>query len=185
MTKVFKMYDVAGIHNLHGMPGILGAIAGAILASQAEPDVYGYEGWGLANINRQKGRGLTMLSCVAEMNYGVDLSNSLVELLLMLPVFHDLDWEGKTTLYFVRISNIFCSHVELATYLNSFKSSLYNVFAARAPVANSTQFYMLKKLNVDFTPGDGRTAKRQALFQLAGLACSIGLGVFGGILSGE
>lgn len=118
-----------------------------------------------------------MLSCVAEMNYGVDLSNSLVELLLMLPVFHDLDYQS--------ISNIFCSHVELATYLNSFKSSLYNVFAARAPVANSTQFYMLKKLNVDFTPGDGRTAKRQALFQLAGLACSIGLGVFGGILSGE
>lgn len=45
MTRVFKINDVAGIHNLHGMPGLLGGIAGAILASQAEPEVYGYEGY--------------------------------------------------------------------------------------------------------------------------------------------
>jgi len=44
MTKFLKMNDVAGIHNLHGMPGVLGAVAGAIIASQAEAEVYGYEG---------------------------------------------------------------------------------------------------------------------------------------------
>merc|ERR1719361_2541567 len=35
------IYDVCGIHNLHGMPGVLGAIAGAISASQATEEEYG------------------------------------------------------------------------------------------------------------------------------------------------
>merc|ERR1719378_1067151 len=35
------IYDVCGIHNLHGMPGILGAVAGAISASLASEEEYG------------------------------------------------------------------------------------------------------------------------------------------------
>jgi len=35
------LYDVCGIHNLHGMPGFLGAIAGAISATMADGDHYG------------------------------------------------------------------------------------------------------------------------------------------------
>lgn len=35
------IYDVCGIHNLHGMPGVLGAVAGAISASLASEDEYG------------------------------------------------------------------------------------------------------------------------------------------------
>ncbi|KXJ18333.1 ammonium transporter Rh type A [Exaiptasia diaphana] len=105
MTRVFKTNDVAGIHNLHGMPGLLGGIAGAIIASQAEPEMYGYEG-------------------------------------------------------------------------------LYNVFGARAPAFNTTEYYELKARGVNFSPGEGRTAKRQALFQLAALGCSMGISVFGGVLTG-
>nr|QZL14035.1 Rhesus protein type B [Atractosteus tropicus] len=36
-----KVQDTCGVHNLHGMPGILGAIVGAITASLATHDVYG------------------------------------------------------------------------------------------------------------------------------------------------
>jgi len=35
------LYDVCGVHNLHGMPGILGGIAGAISAAQADERKYG------------------------------------------------------------------------------------------------------------------------------------------------
>eukprot|EP00494_Astrolonche_serrata_P031739 UN32008 len=35
------VYDVCGVHNLHGMPGIMGGIAGAISAATATKDQYG------------------------------------------------------------------------------------------------------------------------------------------------
>jgi len=35
------IYDVCGIHNLHGMPGILGGVAGAISAASADERKYG------------------------------------------------------------------------------------------------------------------------------------------------
>jgi len=35
------MCFVAGIHNLHGMPGILGALAGVFMALLATPERYG------------------------------------------------------------------------------------------------------------------------------------------------
>ncbi|XP_041649320.1 ammonium transporter Rh type B [Cheilinus undulatus] len=36
-----KIQDTCGVHNLHGMPGVLGAIVGAVTASVATMDVYG------------------------------------------------------------------------------------------------------------------------------------------------
>ncbi|XP_013381459.2 ammonium transporter Rh type B [Lingula anatina] len=36
-----KVHDTCGVNNLHGMPGILAAIAGAILAAIASTDIYG------------------------------------------------------------------------------------------------------------------------------------------------
>jgi hypothetical protein len=62
---------------------------------------------------------------------------------------------------------------------------LYNVFGARAPVENSTEFYKLQSLDVTFTPGQGRSAKRQALFQLAGLGATVVIAVIGGLLTGK
>lgn len=35
------IYDVCGVHNLHGMPGILGGVAGAISAASATDEKYG------------------------------------------------------------------------------------------------------------------------------------------------
>ncbi|MEQ2275564.1 hypothetical protein XENORESO_005506 [Xenotaenia resolanae] len=36
-----KIQDTCGVHNLHGMPGILGAVVGAITASVVPKEVYG------------------------------------------------------------------------------------------------------------------------------------------------
>ncbi|XP_018601106.1 ammonium transporter Rh type B-like [Scleropages formosus] len=41
MEKKLKIQDTCGVHNLHGMPGILGAVVGAVTASLATREVYG------------------------------------------------------------------------------------------------------------------------------------------------
>lgn len=41
MEDKLKIQDTCGVHNLHGMPGVLGAIVGAITASVATRDIYG------------------------------------------------------------------------------------------------------------------------------------------------
>ncbi|XP_063172882.1 ammonium transporter Rh type B [Candoia aspera] len=41
LAAKLKIQDTCGIHNLHGMPGVLGALLGALVAALAIPDVYG------------------------------------------------------------------------------------------------------------------------------------------------
>nr|AQM52660.1 rhesus family B glycoprotein [Protopterus annectens] len=41
LDSKLKIQDTCGIHNLHGMPGIIGAVVGSIIASFATRDVYG------------------------------------------------------------------------------------------------------------------------------------------------
>lgn len=35
------LHDTCGVHNLHGMPGLLGGVAGSIMAALASEDIYG------------------------------------------------------------------------------------------------------------------------------------------------
>ncbi|XP_055070229.2 rh family, C glycoprotein, like 1 [Misgurnus anguillicaudatus] len=44
LEKTLKIQDTCGVHNLHGIPGILGAVVGAITAAAASSSVYGDEG---------------------------------------------------------------------------------------------------------------------------------------------
>uniref|UniRef100_A0A8C7H7X5 Rh family B glycoprotein n=1 Tax=Oncorhynchus kisutch TaxID=8019 RepID=A0A8C7H7X5_ONCKI len=41
LEQKLKIQDTCGVHNLHGMPGVLGAIVGAVTAALATKDVYG------------------------------------------------------------------------------------------------------------------------------------------------
>lgn len=68
--------------------------------------------------------------------------------------------------------------------------SLYDTYPARAPLENSTQYLELQKVTAQkkmdpFLPGLNRDAATQALYQLAGLGSSLGIAVFGGLLTGR
>jgi ammonium transporter Rh len=41
LQRKIGLHDTCGIHNLHGMPGIMGAITSAVFMAAATPDVYG------------------------------------------------------------------------------------------------------------------------------------------------
>jgi ammonium transporter Rh len=41
LQKKFNLHDTCGVHNLHGLPGILGGISGFISASVVSDSVYG------------------------------------------------------------------------------------------------------------------------------------------------
>lgn len=41
LEETFGIYDTCGVHNLHGMPGLMGAIFGAISAAAASEEAYG------------------------------------------------------------------------------------------------------------------------------------------------
>ena len=42
IAEKFKIHDTCGVNNLHGMPGILAGIIGAIVVALADTDDYGY-----------------------------------------------------------------------------------------------------------------------------------------------
>ncbi|KAK3750085.1 hypothetical protein QZH41_017119, partial [Actinostola sp. cb2023] len=50
LHKSLKLHDVCGVHNLHGIPGIIAGVAGAVAVVIADAKTYGYEGlftaWG-------------------------------------------------------------------------------------------------------------------------------------------
>lgn len=62
--------------------------------------------------------------------------------------------------------------------------SLYEIFAHRAPVEGDPKLKELQMLIPGLQPGLGRTAKEQALFQVAAVFSTIGVSVLGGILTG-
>jgi len=44
LKKRFKIHDTCGVHNLHGMPGVLGSLLSCIVVSFANSDIYGVKG---------------------------------------------------------------------------------------------------------------------------------------------
>ncbi|XP_029973897.1 rh50-like protein isoform X2 [Salarias fasciatus] len=62
--------------------------------------------------------------------------------------------------------------------------SLYEIFTHRAPVEGDPKLQELQRLIPGIQPGLGRTAREQALFQVAAVFSTIGLSALGGILTG-
>eukprot|EP00117_Sycon_ciliatum_P046246 scpid74283/ scgid33144/ Ammonium transporter Rh type B-B; Rhesus blood group family type B glycoprotein B len=105
LQRTLKLHDTCGVHNLHGMPGVLGAIAGIAATTTISSD--------------------------------------------------------------------------------SYFNTLYQVYPAMAPKnASDPELLRLQSLGFDVSPGDGRTRREQALFQLAALATTIGIAIVGGVFTG-
>lgn len=62
---------------------------------------------------------------------------------------------------------------------------MYSLWSARAPKKNSTKYLRLTNLGVTFDAGEGRSAKAQAGYQIAGLAVALAIAVLGGIVTGN
>merc|ERR1712126_213495 len=41
LYEKLRIHDTCGVHNLHGLPGLLGALLSAVVASQVDPSLYG------------------------------------------------------------------------------------------------------------------------------------------------
>ena len=62
---------------------------------------------------------------------------------------------------------------------------MFNLWSSRAPEKNTTEHMKLVNLGVTFDAGEGRTAKAQAGYQIAGLAVALAIAVIGGIVTGN
>ncbi len=89
------MHDTCGVHNLHGLPGVLGAIIGAISCAVANSNVYGDS---LAIIFTELGKGRTQaeqggyqLLCLTS-TLGISISSGLLTgLIIKSPFFMPAD----------------------------------------------------------------------------------------------
>uniref|UniRef100_A0A8C2A842 Rh family, B glycoprotein (gene/pseudogene) n=1 Tax=Cyprinus carpio TaxID=7962 RepID=A0A8C2A842_CYPCA len=92
LESKLKIQDTCGIHNLHGMPGVLGAVVGSVTAALASPEVYGH---GLQRVfadvetgkwNPQSKGGFQAISLAVTL--GMALFGGLITgLILKLPIY--------------------------------------------------------------------------------------------------
>ena len=67
-----------------------------------------------------------------------------------------------------------------------FTFSMYEVFPARAPDLNTTAYFALKdKYGTDFTPGLGRSAGKQAGYQIIAAVVTLFMAIVGGAVVGK
>eukprot|EP00112_Aurelia_sp_Birch-Aquarium-sp1_P006324 Seg1700.6 transcript_id=Seg1700.6/GoldUCD/mRNA.D3Y31 product="Ammonium transporter Rh type B" protein_id=Seg1700.6/GoldUCD/D3Y31 len=71
----------------------------------------------------------------------------------------------------------------MANY-GTYKSSLYRLYPAIAPIKNTTAYYDLKQFEPDIPPGLGRSSGQQAAYQATGLVMSIATAIIGGLITG-
>lgn len=104
LARRFRIQDQCGIHNLHGLTGLISCAAGIVAILTATEEVYG--------------------------------------------------------------------------------PSMYEIFTHRAPMAGDPQLLELQVFIPGIQPGLGRTAKEQALYQVAAVFLTIGVSALGGVLTG-
>ena len=64
---------------------------------------------------------------------------------------------------------------------------MYEIFPARTPELNTTEYFALQDEypGVEFTPGLGRSAGKQAGYQLVAAAVTLLMAIVGGAVTGE
>jgi ammonium transporter Rh len=63
--------------------------------------------------------------------------------------------------------------------------SLYRQFPARAPLEGSVELEVMQQHDSNVNAGFGRSASRQAEFQIAALFMTLAVAIVGGILTGD
>lgn len=91
------------------------------------------------------------------------------------------DLHGMIGIYAGIVSVIMASLADETKYGNS----LYIQYPAMAPVAGSKEFLDVYEDFSRVKPGLGRTAHKQALYQLASIGTSLGIAIVGGIIAGS
>ena len=59
------------------------------------------------------------------------------------------------------------------------------MFGARAPASNTTEYFKIVGMGITVEAGDGRTAKEQAGYQMAGLVVALAIALLGGFVTGN
>ncbi|XP_076815311.1 ammonium transporter Rh type A-like [Clavelina lepadiformis] len=90
LQKRIKLHDTCGVHNLHGMPGILGAIVSAITISAANMDTY-QASFSIFNWTVPQQAGYQIAALAVALGIAV-VSGALTGLLLKAPI-----WDNLTT----------------------------------------------------------------------------------------
>jgi len=65
-----------------------------------------------------------------------------------------------------------------------YHESLYEIFPARAPAFNTTELLAIQKFLPNVMAGEGRTGYQQAGMQAAALACTLGMAIVSGLITG-
>ena len=107
-----------------------------------------------------------------------------------LHMSHEVTYQGRSwpfTTYeevskYSHIISTSVSHLSLTG--RTFYCSLYTLFPARVPENGTQEFTdLLKHINVE--PGDGRSAGKQAGYQMAALGTTLVFAIVGGIITGS
>lgn len=98
LEEKIRLFDTCGVHNLHGMPGVIGGVSGAIASGCVGDEIYGGN---IGNVYaaREEGRsaggqaGIQLLALLITLGIAI-VSGAITGKIIELDVFEPLGAEG-------------------------------------------------------------------------------------------